>query len=115
MKIKYFLPMLLMASFLFSCADQKKEENTKTEVSAEFNYEVEQFGDVKILRYQIPGFENLTLNQKKLVYYLSQAGMEGRDIIYDQNYRHILTIKRALENLNLNYAGYKTKSDWKNF
>ena len=115
MKIKYFLPMLLMASFLFSCADQKKEENTKTEVAAEFNYEVEQFGDVKILRYQIPGFENLTLNQKKLVYYLSQAGMEGRDIIYDQNYRHNLTIKRALENIYQNYAGDKTTSDWKNF
>jgi len=115
MKIKYFLPMLLTASFLFSCADQKKEETPKTEVATEFNYEVEQFGDVKILRYQIPGFENLTLNQKKLVYYLSQAGMEGRDIIYDQNYRHNLTIKRALENIYQNYVGDKTTSDWKNF
>ncbi|MDO9137020.1 MAG: dihydrofolate reductase, partial [Lutibacter sp.] len=115
MKIKYFLPMLLTASFLFSCADQKKEENPITEVSTEFNYEVEQFADVKILRYQIPGFESLTLNQKKLVYYLSQAGMEGRDIIYDQNYRHNLTIKRALENIYQNYAGDKTTDDWKNF
>lgn len=64
MKIKYFLPMLLTVSFLFSCADQKKEENPITEVSTEFNYEVEQFADVKILRYQIPGFESLTLKQK---------------------------------------------------
>ena len=115
MNIKYFLQMLLSASFLFSCADQKKEENPKTEVSTEFNYVVEQFADVKILRYQIPGFESLTLNQKKLVYYLSQAGMEGRDIIYDQNYRHNLTIKRALENIYQNYAGDKTTDDWKNF
>ena len=115
MNIKYFLPMLLTASFLFSCADQKKEENPITEVETEFNYVVEQFADVKILRYQIPGFENLTLNQKKLVYYLSQAGMEGRDIIYDQNYRHNLTIKRALENIYQNYAGDKTTTDWKNF
>ena len=115
MNIKYFLPLLLTASFLFSCADQKKEENPITEVSTDFNYEVEQFADVKILRYQIPGFENLTLNQKKLVYYLSQAGMEGRDIIYDQNYRHNLTIKRALENIYQNYAGDKTTTDWKNF
>lgn len=115
MKIKYFLPMLLTASILFSCADQKKEENPKDEVATEFNYEVEQFADIKILRYQIPGFENLTLNQKKLVYYLSQAGMEGRDIIYDQNYRHNLTIKRALENIYQNYAGDKTAEDWKNF
>ncbi|HEY9168363.1 MAG TPA: hypothetical protein VIN72_02640 [Lutibacter sp.] len=115
MKIKYFLPMLFTASILFSCADQKKEENPKTEVATEFNYEVEQFADVKILRYQIPGFENLTLNQKKLVYFLSQAGMEGRDIIYDQNYRHNLTIKRALENIYQNYTGDKTTDDWKNF
>lgn len=115
MKIKYFLPVLLMASILFSCADQKKEEKPTTEVSTEFKYEVEQFADVKILRYQIPGFENLTLNQKKLVYYLAQAGMEGRDIIYDQNYRHNLTIKRALENIYQNYAGDKTTADWKNF
>ncbi|NEW80455.1 MAG: dihydrofolate reductase [Gelidibacter sp.] len=115
MKIKYFLPMLLTASILFSCADQKKEENPKNEVATEFNYEVEQFADIKILRYQIPGFENLTLNQKKLVYYLSQAGMEGRDIIYDQNYRHNLTIKRALESIYQNYAGDKTTEDWKNF
>ena len=115
MKIKYFVPMLITASILFSCADQKKEENPKSEVSTEFNYEVEQFADVKILRYQIPGFENLTLNQKKLVYYLAQAGMEGRDIIYDQNYRHNLTIKRALENIYQNYAGDKTTADWKNF
>ncbi|MFO7673259.1 MAG: dihydrofolate reductase [Lutibacter sp.] len=115
MNIKYLLPMLLTAALFFSCADQKKEENPTTAVSTEFNYEVEQFADVKILRYQIPGFENLTLKQKKLVYYLSQAGMEGREIIYDQNYRHNLTIKRALENIYQNYAGDKTTADWKNF
>lgn len=115
MNIKYLLPMLLTAALFFSCADQKKEENPTTAVSTEFNYEVEQFADVKILRYQIPGFENLTLKQKKLVYYLSQAGMEGREIIYDQNYRYNLTIKRALENIYQNYVGDKTTADWKNF
>ena len=114
MNIKYFLPMLLTASMLFSCADQKKEEK-QIEVATEFKTEVEQFADVKILRYQIPGFENLTLNQKKLVYYLSQAGMFGRDIMYDQNYRHNLIIRRALENIYQNYAGDKTTEDWKNF
>lgn len=114
MNIKYFLPMLLTASILFSCADQKKEEKP-IEVATEFKTEVEQFADVKILRYQIPGFENLTLNQKKLVYYLSQAGMSGRDIMYDQNYRHNLIIRRALENIYQNYTGDKTTEDWKNF
>lgn len=115
MKIKYFLPVLLMASLLFSCADKKMEENTKKVASTEFKTEVEQFADIKILRYQIPGFENLTLNQKKLVYYLSQAGMEGRDMMYDQNYRYNLKIRRALENIYQNYAGDKTVEDWKNF
>ena len=80
MKIKYFLPMLLTASLLFSCADQKKEENPKTEVSTEFNYEVEQFADVKILRYQIPGFESLTLNQKIGVLFI--ASRHGRTRYY---------------------------------
>ncbi|MGV8947261.1 MAG: dipeptidyl-peptidase 3 family protein [Lutibacter sp.] len=115
MKIKYFLPVLLTASILFSCADQKKEEVAEKGAPTAFQYEVEQFADVKILRYQIPGFENLTLNQKKLVYYLSQAGMEGRDMMYDQNYRHNLKIRRALENIYQNYAGDKTSEDWKNF
>jgi dipeptidyl-peptidase-3 len=114
MNIKYFLPMLLTASMLFSCADQKKEDKP-IEVATEFKTEVEQFADVKILRYQILGFDNLTLNQKKLVYYLSQAGMYGRDIMYDQNYRHNLIIRRALENIYLNYTGDKTTEDWKNF
>lgn len=114
MNIKYLLPMLFTASILLSCADQKKEEKP-LEVATEFKTEVEQFADVKILRYQIPGFENLTLNQKKLVYYLSQAGMYGRDIMYDQNYRHNLIIRRALENIYQNYAGDKTTEDWKNF
>ncbi|MBI9042596.1 dihydrofolate reductase [Lutibacter sp.] len=110
MKIKYLVLSMLLVSVLFSC---KKEKEAIVEVP--FQYEVEQFADIKILRYQIPGFENLTLNQKKLVYYLSQAGMAGRDIMYDQNYRHNLKIRRALENIYQNYKGDKTSEDWKNF
>jgi dipeptidyl-peptidase-3 len=110
MKIKYLLLVMLTASLMFSC---KKEKEVLVEKP--FQYEVEQFGDVKILRYQIPGFEELTLNQKKLVYFLSEAGMAGRDMMYDQNYRHNLTIRRALENIYLNYSGDKTSADWGNF
>jgi dipeptidyl-peptidase-3 len=110
MKIKYLVFSMLFVSILFSC---KKEKEAVVEEP--FQYEVEQFADVKILRYQIPGFENLTLNQKKLVYYLSQAGMEGRDIMYDQNYRHNLKIRRALENVYQNFKGDKTSENWKNF
>ncbi|MCF6168510.1 dihydrofolate reductase [Lutibacter sp.] len=115
MKIKYFLIVMLMTSVLFSCSDNTKENKNNKEAQAPFKYEVEQFADVKILRYQIPGFEELSLKQKELVYYLSQAGMVGRDIMYDQNYRHNLKIRRALEHIYTNYKGDKTTGDWKNF
>ncbi|WP_456376250.1 dipeptidyl-peptidase 3 family protein [Lutibacter sp.] len=114
MKIKYLLPMLFTAVVLFSCTNHTKE-TTKKETTTKFEYVVEQFADIKILRYQIPGFEELSLKQKKLVYYLSEAGMAGRDIIYDQNYRYNLQIRRALENIYQNYTGDKTTDDWKNF
>ncbi|MGC1633028.1 MAG: dihydrofolate reductase, partial [Gelidibacter sp.] len=75
----------------------------------------EQFADIKILRYQIPGWENLTLKEQKLVYYLTQAGLAGRDIMWDQNYRHNLEIRKALETVYTNYAGDKSSEDWKAF
>ncbi|MCB0400056.1 MAG: dihydrofolate reductase, partial [Winogradskyella sp.] len=71
--------------------------------------------DIKILRYQIPGWDNLTLKEQKLVYYLTQAGLAGRDIMWDQNYRHNLKIRKALENVYTNYSGDKTSADWKAF
>ena len=112
MKIKYFLPLMLTASILFSCSTDKKEKQSD---QPDFNYEVEQFADIKILRYNIPGFEALSLEQKTLVYYLSQAGMVGRDIMYDQNYRHNLKIRRSLEHVYQKFNGDKTSEDWKNF
>ena len=90
----------------------KKVETTK---KAPFEYVVEQFADIKVLRYQIPGWENLTLKEQKLVYYLTQAGYSGRDIIYDQNYKYNLKIRKALENIYVNYKGNKDSEDWKNF
>ena len=116
MKINYFLSFFLTAFLLFSCTDSKEVAPVeKAEAQTEFEYLVEQFADVKILRYQIPGFEELSLRQQKLVYYLSEAGLAGRDIMYDQNYRHNLVIRRALENIYKNYVGDKSSSDWKNF
>jgi len=114
MKIKYFLPTLVITALLFSCSTENKED-TKKESATEFNYVVEQFADIKVLRYQIPGFDELTLKQKQLVYYLSEAGMAGRDMGYDQNYRYNLTIRRALENIFQNYKGDKTSEDWGKF
>ena len=69
----------------------------------------------KILRYQIPGFDQLSIQQKKLVYYLVEAGLSGRDIIYDQNYRHNLEIRSALENIVNNYKGDRTSEEWNKF
>lgn len=119
MKIKFLLA-LLMASFIsFSCGDEKKGSGSKESLeitnSDSFNYIVEQFADLKILRYQITGWEKLTLKEQKLVYYLTQAGLSGRDIMWDQNYRHNLTIRKALENIFTTYKGDKDLEDWKSF
>lgn len=108
MKLKLSL-LFLMTVLLFSAC---KKDAVKSE--KEFAYFSEQFADLKILRYKVPGFENLSLKQKELVYYLTQAGLAGRDIMYDQNYRFNLTIRRALEHIYQNYEGDKTTEDWKN-
>src|SRR5689334_11020611 len=65
----------------------------------DFQVQTEQFGDVRVLRYQVPGFSELPLQQKKLAYYLYQAALSGRDIVWDQNYRHNLLVRRTLEAL----------------
>ncbi|MEL0009532.1 MAG: dihydrofolate reductase [Flammeovirgaceae bacterium] len=93
---------------LFSC-------NNNSESTKEFNFFAEKFEDIQVLRYQIPGFDELNLNQKKLVYFLTEAGLAGRDIMYDQNYRHNLSIRRALEKIYTNYDGNKNTDEWKNF
>jgi dipeptidyl-peptidase-3 len=92
-----------------------KTSDAKISEKDTFDYVVEQFADIKVLRYQIPGWENLTLKEQKLVYYLTQAGYSGRDIIYDQHYKNNLKIRKALENIYVNYKGSKTTEDWKNF
>jgi hypothetical protein len=118
MKNTFFIAMALSGLLFVSCADDKNkkepQEVAKVETN-EFDYNVEQFADVKVLRYQIPGWEQLTLKEQKLVYYLTQAGLAGRDIMWDQNYRHNLAIRAALENVYTNYQGDKTTEDWKNF
>ncbi|MCP4457960.1 MAG: dihydrofolate reductase [Cytophagales bacterium] len=104
-----FLPILLIG-----CSSPADEADSNAE-EEEFSYVTEQFADLKIIRYQILGFDRLTSKQKELVYYLTQAGLEGRDIMYDQNYRHNLTIRKALENIVRNFDGDKKSADWKNF
>jgi dipeptidyl-peptidase-3 len=81
----------------------------------EFQWEADRFADIRVLRYQIPGFEALSLQQKKLLYFLSQAGMSGRDILYDQHYRHNLRIRRTLEEIVKHYSGDRTSAEWNAF
>lgn len=81
----------------------------------EFQWSTEKFADIQILRYQIEGWEKLSLNQKKLAYYLTQAGLAGRDITWDQFYRHNLEIRGVLESIVKNYKGDKESELWKNF
>jgi len=95
----------------------KPEENTpqKNVSSDAFQYMTEQFADLKIIRYQVPGFDKLRAQQKELAYYLYQVSLSGRDIIYDQNYKHNLVVRKALENVAENYTGDKTSKDWEEF
>ena len=118
MKFKSFLMLLFASSILFSCAESAVQNPADTEAVAEtdnFDYVADEFADLKILRYQIPGWENLGLKEQKLVYYLTQAGLSGRDITWDQNYKYNLKIREALEQVYNNYEGDKTSEEWKNF
>lgn len=83
--------------------------------TGEFIYQTEQFADLRILRYQVPGFDKLSLKQKKLIYFLSQAALCGRDILWDQNYRYNLLIRWVLENIYKNYKGERESKDFIEF
>lgn len=117
MKLHTFAGIFAAATLFVSC---KKEESkvvdeNKTVVETPFDYVSEQFGDIKVLRYQVSNWDKLTLKEKELVYYLTQAGTAGRDIMWDQNYKHNLKIRTALENIYQNYSGDKASKDWENF
>lgn len=101
---KTLMAMAMMAILVAGC-DREDE----------FAWKIDSFDDIKILRYRVDGFENLSLQQKKLVYYLSQAAVAGRDIIYDQRCRVNLPMRRALENIYLNYDGDRECQQFKDF
>ena len=116
---KFMLIFLACTQLFFSCqTDHSSSNNDDLYIAVDtesFPYMVEQFADLKILRYQLPGWENLSLNEQKLVYYLTQAGLSGRDIMWDQNYRHNLTIREALQTIYTTYDGDKSNEDWNAF
>ncbi|MDR1762370.1 MAG: dipeptidyl peptidase 3 [Dysgonamonadaceae bacterium] len=96
-----------------SCTQQKKEQAATEAVP--FNYNVEQFADLGVLRYQVTDFDSLTVQQKALVYCLQEAALWGRDIIFAQNNRYNLAVRRTLEAIYTNYKGDKNSEDYKNF
>lgn len=113
--IKALCLFLVLGMTVISCKQETKTTEVTVISEKPFEVEVEQFADIKVLRYQIPGWDKLSLKEQKLVYYLAQAGTAGRDISWDQNYKYNLTIRKALENIYTNYKGDKTTEDWKNF
>jgi dipeptidyl-peptidase III len=106
--MKHHTPIIFLLLALMTMTACKQTEK-------EFKFFTEKFADLRILRYQVPGFEELTLNQKKLVYYLSQAALCGRDIIFDQNGKYNLAIRKTLEAVVLSYKGDTTIPEYKNF
>lgn len=112
MNMKNLAVWAVAAIFAVSC--QKKESDTAQTPQKHETF-AEQFADIQVLRYEIPGWDDLTLKEKELVYYLTQAGLAGRDIIWDQNYRHNLKIRAALESIYTKYEGDKNDEQWKAF
>ncbi len=110
--MKKVLCVLLAAMTLLACNKESKQTTPSVE---DFPYMVDQFYDLGILRYRVPGFEDLSVQQKALVYYLSEAALWGRDILTDQNCRYNLRIRRVCESVYENYAGDKTTEEWKKF
>lgn len=106
--MKHILLRVVLISIIFLGCKNDLSKN-------KFSFFSEQFSDTRILRYKIPDFQKLNLKQKKLVYYLTQAGLSGRDIIYDQNYKHNLSIRRALENVYQNFKGDRSSNSWGEF
>ncbi len=120
MKISHFILAGSLLAFTACGGGEKKQETANApEIStacvdndSAFAYEVDRFEDIRILRYRIPCFDRLTTKQKELVYYLTQAGLAGRDMMWDQNYKHNLEIRTILENIYTTYTGDKTSPEW---
>ncbi len=115
MNNKYWIILLCFAVF-FSCRKASETSEVQTEITEEASSsKVDEFADIQVLKYEIPGWDQLSLDDKKLVYYLTQAGLSGRDIIWDQNYKHNLDIRNALENIYTSFEGDKTSEEWQQF
>lgn len=122
MKRKMIPVAVLMLSLVFASCNSSSNSSTTAEemdnveiVSSFDDVKVDRFADIQVLRYEINDFDKLSLDQKKLVYYLTQAGLAGRDINWDQNNPHNIEIRKALEAIFENFNGDKSSEEWKNF
>ncbi len=109
---KHITLIFMMIMSFSSC---KNSTQPAVEVKDDFKYFVEQFDDIRVLRYRLPDFEKLTPRQKAYAYYLSQAALAGRDILWDQNFRYNLKIRKTIEAIILSYSGDKDSDEYKNF
>ena len=105
--MKKLIPVALLA--LTACAPKQQQ------TAQEINYNVDKFADIEVLRYTVPGFEDLSLQQKTLIYYLTEAAIAGRDIIWDQNCKYNLPVRDLLENVYKNYSGDENDAEYKAF
>ncbi|MCD7902064.1 MAG: dipeptidyl peptidase 3 [Bacteroides sp.] len=110
--MRKYIAMVITTALAVSSCDGTKTSGKSTD---NFDYTVEQFADLQILRYQVPGFDQLSLKQKELIYYLSEAALYGRDILFDQNGKYNLLIRRTLEAVYENYQGNRNSTDFTNF
>lgn len=106
--------MILLAIFS-SCNRPRLVPATTSENMDDFNYVIDRFADVEIMRYTVDDWDELTLQQKTLVYYLSEAALCGRDILYDQNCRYNLAVKATIDNIINTYSGNKNTDEWIQF
>ncbi|HOZ51822.1 MAG TPA: hypothetical protein PLU17_08195 [Chitinophagaceae bacterium] len=117
MKLKPLFAIALCAS-LFSCNESETKQttpSTTTSTETDFNVMAESFADLQILRYQVPGFESLSAKEKELVYYLYEASLCGRDMIYDQKSKYGILLRKTIETIYGTYKGDKSNADWKKF
>src|ERR1035437_10409353 len=102
------LTLICMTSLMMACGAEK----ATTPKIEDFKYTVDKFADIEILRYRVPDFEKLSLKQKEMIYYLAEAALEGRDILYDQNNKYNLCVRRTLEAIYLNYKCDRKSPDF---
>lgn len=108
--MKKLLLLPLMAITLASCGDKTAKSSAD-----DFQWQIDRFDDVKILRYRVNNFDSLTVDQKKFIYYLSQAALTGRDILFDQNFKFNLPLRKTLEGIYTSYNGNKENEEFLTF